>query len=98
MHSTLGAVEVPVALVLLIFFEVLLELFALRLELSLRLALRILCISVCRGISLATGFQTSKLLFSKDTFGFAFFQTLLARHAARLVALVLVRDMFSSPV
>lgn len=93
MHSTLGAVEVPVAFVFLVFFEVLLKLFALRLQLSLGLTLRILCISVRRGISLASSFQTSKLLLGKDSFGFAFFQALLACHAARLVALILVRHV-----
>jgi hypothetical protein len=48
MHPTLGAVKVPVAFVFLVFFEVLLKLFALRLQLSLGLTLRMLCISIRR--------------------------------------------------
>jgi hypothetical protein len=86
-HSTLGAVEVPVALVFLVLLEILLKLFALRLQLSLRLTLRILCISVCRRVSFTSSFQTSEFLFGKNSFGFAFFQALLACHTARLVAL-----------
>jgi hypothetical protein len=86
-HSTLGAVEVPVAFVFLVLLEILLKLFALRLQLSLRLTLRILCVSVCRRVSFASSFQTSEFLFGKNSFGFTFFQTLLACHTARLMAL-----------
>jgi hypothetical protein len=86
-HPTLGAIEVPVAFVFLVLLEIFLKLFALCLELSLGLTLRILCISVRRGISFASSFQTSEFLFGKNSFGFAFFQALLACHTARLVAL-----------
>jgi hypothetical protein len=91
MHSTLCAIEIPFSFVILVFLKVSLKLLALCLHLSLRLTFRTLRVSVFRGTPFAFSFQTSKLLFGKDSFGFAFFQALLACHSARLVTLLMVR-------